>query len=437
MVSGHQDALDGLRAIAAFAVLVVHVGGRTGYAYTGTPASWVVSRGDIGVPIFFTLSGLLLYRPWARAVILGNKTPRAAPYLWRRALRILPVYWAVVLIALLTLNRTHVGSPWTWIQYVFLLQNYDPHPWWVGTGAPGLAQTWTLSVEMSFYLALPLFAAGLSWFASRAGPDPDQRARRLLTGIAALAASSYAFILVVFFPRPQFWLGDTLPRLTTWFAAGMAIAVITVWARAERGHDGPVRQFCRTVGYSSGACWLIAGLVFAIACTPLTGDESLGIPGVWSTEIRTALYTIVGAVVVASAAFQPPQETRVNKLFGNRAMRFLGKISYGIFLWQFLVTYAFFNITHLKDVFHRGTYSTIEVIGILIAVALLTIAVSIAGYYYIERPAQRLYRIVQQPPRDRPTRGVAPGDTVAVMTERLAPGAAMAQPDRGPTSGLP
>ena len=117
-VSGHQNALDGLRAIAAFAVLAVHVGGRTGFAYTGSPASWVVSRGDIGVPVFFTLSGLLLYRPWARAALHGSQPPHVLSYLWRRALRILPVYWAVVLIALPTLNPAHAHSSWTWAQYL-------------------------------------------------------------------------------------------------------------------------------------------------------------------------------------------------------------------------------------------------------------------------------------------------------------------------------
>ena len=65
--SGRIPALDGIRVIAAFAVLLTHVGGPTGVEFTGSPASWVVSRGDVGVPIFFVLSGLLLYRPWARA----------------------------------------------------------------------------------------------------------------------------------------------------------------------------------------------------------------------------------------------------------------------------------------------------------------------------------------------------------------------------------
>src|SRR5215831_326317 len=97
----HQGPLDGLRAAAAAAVLLTHVGGLTGYTVTGTPVSWVLSRGDVGVPIFFTLSGLLLYRPWAAAALTGSQTVPLGTYLRRRALRILPAYWAVVTVALL------------------------------------------------------------------------------------------------------------------------------------------------------------------------------------------------------------------------------------------------------------------------------------------------------------------------------------------------
>src|SRR5712671_7744773 len=84
----HQGPLDGLRAAAAAAVLLTHVGSLTGYALTGTPVSWVLSRGDVGVPIFFALSGLLLYRRWAVAALAGARTGAVAVYLRRRALRI-------------------------------------------------------------------------------------------------------------------------------------------------------------------------------------------------------------------------------------------------------------------------------------------------------------------------------------------------------------
>src|SRR3954469_14740045 len=88
-ISGHQDALDGVRAVAALAVLVFHVGADTGHTAKNDTTAWLLSAGAIGVPVFFTLSGLLLYRPWAASLLLdGHHHPRTGRYLWRRAVRI-------------------------------------------------------------------------------------------------------------------------------------------------------------------------------------------------------------------------------------------------------------------------------------------------------------------------------------------------------------
>jgi len=395
----HQDALDGLRAVAAAAVLLTHVGGLTGYVFTGTPASWVVSRGDVGVPVFFALSGLLLYRPWASAVLTGQPASQVLLYLRRRALRILPAYWAVVLIALPVLNPDAARHAWAWLQYLLLVQNYDPHPWWTGTGAVGLAQMWSLAVEVSFYLLLPLLAAALAWLAlarthttAPASPaDIGRRARRMLTVIAVLAVSSFGWTVLAYYPRPELWFAGTLPPLLIWFAAGMAIAVGSAWAAAEP-EGGPVSRFCRSVADSAGMCWLIAGCAFAIACTPLTGPEFGGVPSLWSTEFKTALYTIIALAVVAPLAFLPWREhpTVASRVLASRGFRFLGKISYGIFLWQFLAAYALFALLHLKTAFYGGSYSTLATVGVLLGVTVFTIAFSVASYYLLERPAQRL-----------------------------------------------
>jgi peptidoglycan/LPS O-acetylase OafA/YrhL len=392
MISGHNASLDGLRVIAALAVLITHVGGETGFAFTGTPASWVVARCDVGVPIFFALSGLLLYRPWAQAAIAGRRGPQTSSYLRRRALRILPAYWIVVAIALLTLNPGHLRSLVTWVQYLLLAQNYDPHPWWDGTGATGLAQMWSLAVEASFYLVLPPLAVTLTWLARRGATGPGRTARRLLAGLAVLGLSSYGFCVLVFYPRPKLWLAETLPHLLTWFATGMALAVVSAWAHAEPGGDGPAARFCRTIASSAGACWLIGGLAFAIACTPLAGPETLAIPTLWMTEVKTGLYTVVALALIAPVAFQPTRPTWVARALGNPVMSFLGRISYGIFLWQFLVIYAFFAIIRAHDAFHGGYYIWPQVLGILAVVVVATIAVAAASYYVIELPAQRLYR---------------------------------------------
>lgn len=395
LITGHQASLDGLRAIAALAVLVTHVGAQTGFSFTGSPASWVTSRGDVGVPIFFALSGLLLFRPWAMAALGGASAPDVRIYFIRRVLRIVPVYWVVVAIAMITLNRAHAGSPGTWAQYLFFLQVYDPHPWWHGSGAPGLAQMWSLAVEASFYALLPLIGIALIMLARRGEADVATRARRLLAVIAVLAAISYGFMALTYYPTLLLWLGATLPRALTWFAAGMAIAVLSCWANLEPANDDRVRAFCRAVASSGAACALIAMFAFALASTPLAGPEGFFISSLWQTEIKTALYTIIAMAVVAPAAFQDGTPTRLTAVLGNRVMRFLGTISYGVFLWQFLVLIGFFNLRNLKDPFHGGRYSTLSSAELLIAVTVLSIIVAAIGYYFVELPAQQLYPAVR------------------------------------------
>jgi peptidoglycan/LPS O-acetylase OafA/YrhL len=408
--SGRNPALDGVRVLAAFAVLLTHVGGETGFAFTGTPASWVVSRGDVGVPIFFVLSGLLLYRPWARSVLTGGKPPGAGPYFLRRALRILPAYWVVVIVALCSLNSAHIGSVSTWVQYLLLVQNYNLHPWWYGTGAAGLAQMWSLVVEVSFYLVLPVLAAVLAWWAARGTGDltgtaaVSRRAWRLLAGVGLIGLSSYGFMVLAFYPSLQLWLGETLPRLLTWFAGGMLIAVLSEWAHADADASGPAARFCRTVAGSAEACWLIAAIAFVIACTPLAGPETLAIPTLWNTELKTALYTLIATALVAPVAFQSGRPTWVTTALGNRVMSFLGQISYGIFLWQFVVIYAFFAVFHARDAFQGTLYSWPSVVAILAVVTVATVAMAAVSYFVLERPIQRLYGSRRGPSRQGPLR---------------------------------
>jgi peptidoglycan/LPS O-acetylase OafA/YrhL len=401
VVAARQPALDGLRVIAAFAVLAVHVGGATGFAFTGSPVSWILSRCDVGVPIFFTLSGLLLYRPWAAAALGGDNSPTTVGYLWRRAVRILPAYWVVVVVAFVTLNQVRIPSVLGWTQYLLLVQVYDPHPWWPGTGAAGLAQMWSLAVEVSFYAVLPLLAGLLTWYASRAGRDVGQRARRLLIGIAVLTVVPYGVAVAEFYPTFQPWIGESVLRLMTWFTPGMAVAVLAAWAQAEPGDDGPARRFVRTVARSGGVCWIIAAMVFVIACTPIAGPEVLSVNTLWQTDIKTALYAIIAAAVVAPAAFQAPGPTRLSMVLGNGVMRFLGKISYGIFLWQFLVLYGVFAVWHVHDVFNGGSFTRFGAVLAMIAITVVTVAAATMSYYLIERPAQELSRVIRARYADR------------------------------------
>jgi peptidoglycan/LPS O-acetylase OafA/YrhL len=430
---GHQNALDGLRAVAALAVLAFHVGGQTGITFQGTLGGRLDSRADVAVAIFFVLSGLLLYRPWARATLAGTGTgtgtgtaagtgrrPSTRSYLWRRALRILPLYWVLVVVALIVYSPGHVDSPVTWLRWLTLTQIYDLAPWWELPGPHGLAHVWSLATEVAFYLLLPLLAAALAAYARfgerrhvrrsqgrrrehghghgqgqghrqrRGGADGAvggasevaRRGRRLLIGLAALSLISPVFNGWVILTHQNFQMYLWLPRSLWWFTAGMAIAVLREWARLEPGR---VRTFCQTLAASPGTAWLTAVGAYAVACTDAGGPvipSSLRIP-IWENEARLALYLVVAACLVAPAAFQPANETFVSWLFGNGTMRFLGRISYGIFLWQFVVIYGYYDLVDRRPL-------TFDYFPVLIVTALGTIILATVSYYLLEKPLMRL-----------------------------------------------
>ncbi|MEO3798707.1 acyltransferase [Nonomuraea sp. B1E8] len=384
VISGRQAPLDGIRAVAAFSVLLFHVAMEAGTALEPGFLGGVLSRGEIGVPIFFTLSGLLLYRPWAAEVLTGGRAPDTRRYLWRRFFRIIPAYWLVVAVALLLWGGAHRSDPWTWAQLAFLVHIYDLTPWWYGLGPEGLGQMWSLAVELTFYLTLPLMAAALRRFALRAGSDLRARARRLLIGLAAFGALSYVYTIFEYFPEYRPWMNVWLPRSWTFFVPGMALAVLTVWARAE---DGRVRRLCAALAGSWGTLWLIAGLAYLIASTPVTGPRFVGLGGIWTAFSEQALYTLVAFCLVAPAALEARRPTRLGELLGGRFMSYLGRISYGVFLWQFVVIYLWYDFTGQRP-------WTGNLILNLVAISALTVALAGLTHRYVEEPARRLIRFV-------------------------------------------
>ncbi|HEX9371708.1 MAG TPA: acyltransferase, partial [Roseiflexaceae bacterium] len=330
----------------------------------------------------------------------GPGRPSSRTYLWRRALRILPLYWLLVAVALIAYSPGHIGSPATWLRWLTLTQIYDLAPWWELPGPHGLAHVWSLATEVAFYLLLPLLAAALGMYARfgerrRDGTgDVARRGQRLLIGLAALSLISPVFNGWVILTHQNFQMYLWLPRSLWWFAAGMAIAVLREWAKLE---PGPVRTFCQTLAASPGTAWLIAVGAYAVACTDAGGPvipSSLRIP-IWENEARLALYLVVAACLVAPAAFQPANETFVSWLLGNGTMRFLGRISYGIFLWQFVVIYGYYDLIDRRPL-------TFDYFPVLLASVLGTIVLATVSYYVVEKPLMRL-RNLRRPSRPAPS----------------------------------
>jgi peptidoglycan/LPS O-acetylase OafA/YrhL len=315
--AGRRDyaSLNGARAIAAYLVVSTHAGFESGLSLSNSPWAPFLARANFGVTIFFLLSGFLL----SRRFLLDDTalTGQGLRGFWRRrAVRILPAYWLAIVgaLALLT-TRTTSGSHWAF--YLLLV-----HPYVAMRIDPTLSQMWTLAVEISFYAVLPL----LFWVSRRFG----SRRRSQSTGlVVAMAVVALAGNLVVHGiggdnSRALLWM----PLYLDWFGLGIALASLSVHqGEPARWQVAPLRW-----AQSTATCWGVGLVVLWLSTLPLGGPRSLLPSTTWEWTFRH--YLFAGSAFFLLLPLVVGRETWPDKLLGNRAMTWLGEVSYGVYLWH-------------------------------------------------------------------------------------------------------
>ena len=362
-------ALDALRAVGAAAVVGTHVGFATGATTANLAwAGGLLARLDVGVAIFFVLSGFLLFRPYAYAAAHGRPRPLARRYLWRRALRILPAYWLTVAVCLVVLPGNADTSRVDWLRFATLTQIYAP-----GHLREGLGHTWSLATEALFYLLLPLLAGpalGTGW-------RPGRTCAILCAGGALVTGGWLAAMVagVLDMGLHTMWL----PAFATWFAAGMALATVhvAVEAGSTPGRWWPVTEAAQ----APVTCWALAAGLFVIAATPLTGPRDLAEPTPGQFGIRMVLFLGVAVAVVLPVAFAGPGPVRSG--LSSPVARWLGTVSYGLFLWHPL---ALTLLLHPG----RGTGSLGDLARGYLSTMAVALLLATLSWYVVERPVRRL-----------------------------------------------
>jgi len=397
VLSSHdQPALDALRAVGAMAVLVTHVAFQTGATQQGL-AGAVAARLDCGVAIFFVLSGYLLTSPHVKAAQRHLPSPAARRYLWHRALRILPAYWVACLAVVFFMPENRGVPAGTVLRNLALVQIYRR-----GDLLQGFTQTWSLATEAVFYLLLPALATAMV---------VSLRRGRLASAVAvatALVAVNIGFIVVSQGTTllDQSLTGFWLPSFTSWFAAGMALAVVR-WA----GHPRLVqlRSLLDMTATAPLAWWTIAAGTLLVASTPVAGPlgfESIPTPG--QAIAKNVLYLVLAVCLAAPLVFGETQPSVTARFLAKAPWRFAGEISYGVFLWHLLVLATVMRLLHVS--LFGGQFWLVLVLTICGAAAL-----AVASLFLVERPALR-YR--DQGPGRRPSQpadasGAADGGAVA------------------------
>lgn len=365
---------DGLRAAAAIGVLVGHCASVSGIALT-SGFGHAVANLEMGVTVFFVISGFLLYRPFVAGDMAGRGHPMPVAFYRRRVLRIFPGYWFALVVVSFLPGVISVFGPGWW-RYFLLLQNYSGFEF---TFARGIGPAWSLSVEVAFYAVLPLAALCLRRLG---GADPSRRVRNdlALLAVAALLSAATRYWLTsqivaygIFANPLQLTAILTLPLYATWFAIGMAIASVSAWA-AQSGSSpgllGAVRE-------RPGVLWLGAAAAFLVltATSPALSRGEFPAHHLL-TGLVAALVVFPAAIPAASGRGLPA------RILTLRPVAWLGLVSYGIYLWatpilQFLV--------HEEILGARSPFLTMT-----LATFVLSVAAGAFSYYVVERPFLRL-----------------------------------------------
>lgn len=358
------EGLDGLRGLAAAAVVLLHV-----WMFSGAhqpEQSQSVDRviGALGVSLmaFFVLSGFLIALPWLRhATGQGKAPPRLGAYGWRRFARIMPAYAACVFGSYLLMRAIeHPLAISAGELPAFLLFAQNQLETTTGQLNPPL---WSLAVEAMFYVVMPLIGLALVFAARRA---PRAGVPLLLGGLAAagLAWAAYAYAA-----NEPATLVNALPTYLPIFVCGIAVA----WFVA-RGAKPAAWQ--RALLVAAGAA-----LVYWNAWWHSGGTGTVG-------HVLRDLPAGVGfALIVAAIA------TGGLRWLGIGPLARLGAWSYGIYLWHMPVLYA---LRHWE----RWPESPWQAYAVVLSAS---VVLGAASWWVVERPA--IAWAARRTRRGRPERG--------------------------------
>jgi peptidoglycan/LPS O-acetylase OafA/YrhL len=351
VTASRVDSLTGIRAVAAILVVLTHAAYTTG-KYTHGYAGLIYSRMEIGVPIFFVLSGFLLFGPWVRAAAAGKAGPSVRRYAWHRVRRIMPAYVVTVLAAYLVYHfRTAGPNPGhTWdglFRNLTLTQIYTDN-YLFSYLHQGLTQMWSLAVEVAFYVALPV----LAWLLLVVLCRRQWRPVLLIVGLLGLALLTPAWLVLV---HTTDWLPDGarlwLPTYLAWFVGGMLLAALREMA---------VRAYALV-------CIPLAIVCYFIASTPIAGAPTTSPSELREGLMKAGFYAVIATLAVAPLALG--NQGWYARFMASRPMVFLGEISYEIFLIH-LVTMELVMVEILHFHIYTGSMPMLFLVTMLVTIPL-------------------------------------------------------------------
>jgi peptidoglycan/LPS O-acetylase OafA/YrhL len=316
-VGGRMPVLDGIRGTAILAVLLFHFiapENRIGILNAGV--SWAFSYGALGVDLFFVLSGFLI-----TGILYDSRTDDHyfRNFYMRRLLRIFPLYYGVLIIIFLVVPlipalhlpelialRSH--QTWAWLYAVNIYLAI--HGGWV---LSYIEHFWSLAVEEQFYLIWPL-------------------------AVWLLAANPKVFLTFSFLVAAASFIGRIIASIAG--VSPLALEVLTPFQLDSLAIGGFFAVYLRQPGGEGGARRLTVPLTF-IGLSLLVlqfGARHFSSHGYVLESVRSGAFHLLLAALLLKGLLGTPT-SRLSRFLLSQPMAFLGKYSYGLYVYHHFFSY--------------------------------------------------------------------------------------------------
>ena len=386
----HFPCLDAYRGIGMIMVLLAHASFATGHV--GAVFGPYVSRLEIAVPMFFILSGFLLFRPYALALLGVRPSVPPRLFLRRRALRIFPAYVFGLFAIVLLFGKGVLQSAWDWIANILLLQQF-------GSTVPlRITQAWSIGVELTFYLLLPLVVAALFAVVRRT----ERPFSAMLGTVGLLYAVGWAFRLFVVATAPNptpptAWQAHALnwlPMYLDFFAIGMALGI----ASAAVQHGTAVPRLLGVLAGHPALSWCAMAVIVVLVAQMHPPATPFGLNGAEYLP-RQFAYEVAAFIWLVPAMFGDQRVGRFRAFLASHPLQYLGALSLSFYIWHLAIlgqvqrrTVPHYDQLHGIAVF-TGNFWLVSGLTFVI-----TLAIAAVCHRFVETPFLRL--------KDRPLREV-------------------------------
>jgi peptidoglycan/LPS O-acetylase OafA/YrhL len=293
-----------------------------------------------------------------------------------------PAYWLALTVLAATVGLCGVFTGDWWIYYGFL-QNTR-----LSTTLCGIGAAWSLAIEASFYVALPIWA--LLMARVQRGRPARTMVRIEIAALLAISLFSIGWRTIAFAVHgTQSRVDILLLGNADWFAYGMGLALATV-VLAGRERESRV---VRVIADHAWLPWALAAFLWWLDATQLGMSRTL--PPAYNGAQWLAehlIFPLIGFLLALPAAFGDPRRGLPRRVLGNPLLAWFGLVSYGVFLWHQPLMPKVINAGG-DDIIPGSPF-----LSLLLSLGAVSLAIAAASYYLVERPILRFKDRRRPPP---------------------------------------